>query len=536
MTIHLRNTDKSLLLCLLMATGIVSDALSSAIPPLSEKRDKMVKKTVIRYAQDGANLEDPDVQAAIKSEIRDKIDAADASEIDSRNSSQLHEEVRGIVKQRYPKSAQQITEEIKEEADKKYQLYSIMDYVTVHYHKGKKYFRSEGLFYSYGGGSIKVGDQVIAIFDLIPEDRAKFDEYYCQMEKDRFIDKKLGDYFTGKNRYSIKVFRELQERQKEKNEELGYIYTHGGRWRSPVELAQIYIDTYKDRKGSGQPDDDIKAPTETGTSTPVETAKVDPALIDTGIDIIDTGEAKSPEDKAKAKSASMRAEIASNRAGIDADPGYKGAFFGFTRDEVRIILGDEITFTSDEVDTISKELGAVQSIELHYVGGYFIRAVINFRIFPDQDIMAIIGRKLRDRYGLTDAEIKQREEMAKLGIEKVDKAETAAADKGKADKGKEKTPDKKKKGKKKGKAAPAAKQKSSEIQIFNWTGKYVKATLTVKIDAEGVVKSFILVKEDPELGVKIQERLAEEERLRKEAEEEKIKEAIQKQIERGVDF
>ena len=57
-------------------------------------------------------------------------------------------------------------------------MYKPQEQVKVFYQRGRSVYSIKGTFYGFGGGSIQVNERHIAMFDLLPESRIKFDKAY----------------------------------------------------------------------------------------------------------------------------------------------------------------------------------------------------------------------------------------------------------------------------------------------------------------------------------------------------------------------
>ena len=129
-------------------------------------------------------------------------------------------------------------------AEKLFQKAKVNDYVKVTYEKGSKSYTVEGYFFGYGAmeHSVNIGGNIIAIFDLIPEDRAKFDDKFREYQKDQYIKKYIRDYYMRKNDYSLELFKQEKDEITKFNENAGYVLAMG-KWMTPKELTNVLLDS-----------------------------------------------------------------------------------------------------------------------------------------------------------------------------------------------------------------------------------------------------------------------------------------------------
>ena len=207
---------------------------------VSTVRLKKIQRIIDSYAESGKDITSPSVKKSIYKDIAASLTLQPDIKIDARTMDDISKEVRSAVEKNFPGDIRALRKKIEAEAKAKFKMANLLDNVYVEYQRGAKYYTASGIFYNYGGNSIRVGDRIIAIFDLMPESRAMFDKEYCRFEKDKYISSKLNDYQQKKMEFSTSLSRKIREDIARCNEDAGYIYILGS-WKNPKEVAEIYI-------------------------------------------------------------------------------------------------------------------------------------------------------------------------------------------------------------------------------------------------------------------------------------------------------
>ncbi len=507
-------------LLLLAPEANAASVKTAEVPPGS--RLETIQKIVNDYAKAGERLSDPDVQKSIMSDIGKLMPLSPNAKPDNRDTKQIAEEARAIVAKKFTATSSEISKQAEKAAAEKFAMSAVLDFVYVRYQKGDLSFSAEGVFYGYGGNSIKVGDKVVALYDLTPEYRVKFDKEYNADRKREFISSQVREYFDKKNQYNLEVFTKLRDEQAKLNETNGFINAWK-EWRTAKEIADILIVTAisKTNANPAQPAAEEK---EAAAATPSAlpnhqrpgtiAAKEDPAQAQPN--------AEEAYDALKKKIDRRLMEIANTCSGIDADQGYKLALWGLTRSEAELILSKEgvplIYDKNRDVDTFKPADGPIKDVELSYINGILVKATIWFRI-SDGDGIVVLRKALSEKYGLTDEEKKL---MAEADEEKkVDKAEKPEEkkDEKKDDKKDEKKDDKK--GDKKKKEEKKEDPIPSELS-YHWTGKTTTGTIYFKANAaRSAFDEIKLVKTSPELIKRIAAQADEERRAKEEEKRQK---------------
>ncbi|OGV34344.1 MAG: hypothetical protein A2020_04675 [Lentisphaerae bacterium GWF2_45_14] len=495
---------------------------------VSTVRLKKIQKIVDSYAESGRDIASPSVKKSIFKDISGFLKLDPDIKPDTRTLDDISKEVRSAVEKNFPDDVKGLRRKVEAEADAKFKMVNILDYVSVEYQRGTTYYTVSGVFYNYGGNSIRVGDRIIAIFDLLPESRAAFDKEYCQYEKDKYISKRLNDYQQRKMEFSTHSSRKIRGEIAKHNEDAGYVFIFGN-WKKPREVAEIYIKS-AEIAYAGKKMPKLK-PESPANSDAAENADKTPEPSDKDVpdspqnvvaDATKSEKTMTAEelhyDNLRKKIDGKRMQIANSCAGIDADQGYKDNIvtWGMSKEDVVLVLSkdnEDISETTskkegEQNDQIIKittsDDGPIRDVNLHFLNNLLYKATVNFKIVSSST-MGRLGVILNERYGFTDEQKEQRKKLQEKG-EEFDDAEKA----------------------KSSKEEPSKDNKDNKVsdipieQSYHWTGKITTATLYIKLkpDRSGYV-DFSLIKENPkvkeeawELAMKEKKRKADEQRAK----------------------
>lgn len=493
------------------------DTYSVQPPPISAMRIQKISKVISKYKEAGENLSDSDVANTILKDVAELYRLEPEAKKNDKTTQEIGKIVREKVTQKFPDNYDILKKKAETEAEKTFVMSKVLDYVTVKYLKGEKPYEAEGYFFSYGstGNSINVGGNVIALYDLVPEDRIRFDEAFRNQKKESFVQTKIRDYYSRKNAYSIQVYNEVRDAIIKENEDNGYIF-YMNDWRSPKEVASFLIKDIQTPTPAALTPEKVAATAKTAAATAAAAAT---AIIPTTPIAEDPSKAPVAvkEDPAITKKREEIRKIAEEKqldtttknAGIDADQGFELAYWGMRKDEFALLYPLYSTsLATGDVETVSYEKGPLSKLEIHFMSGYMFKVVYVFRIGP-QEAMLALGRKIKDKYGLTDQE-------------KLDAADPAKADR------KDPCED----GKHNFLNGNCTKCGWSEVevgtpleQIYTWTGKETRGQLIIRLNSEKTgYTDFILTRENPKIK-KLSEDIAigAEQRRKKELEDQRRK-------------
>lgn len=505
---------------------------------LSNKRLDSIKAIIDNYSKAGEDLSDADVVKSIMKEVAKTIILEPKVQADVRSLKEIAEDVREIVAKRFPDKYENIKRNAEKEAESKFVMHNILDKVKVIYKKGPNYYTMQGTFYSFGGGSIRINERYIALFDLADEYRVKFDKTFNEQKKKEYIDNAVQRYFEKKNQFSNEVFQQLKEAQSDENEKHGYIYAWK-QWRTARNVAEILISTEitnlrdpeyaKDRGKHKEPAKEETAATPAeGTDKSAAAKTEEKPVVETkekaDESVYTNGSGLCYDDVIKKVEQRLR-DISNTYSGVDADQGYRMALWGFSREEVRTVLSKEfpdiISAGATDVIKIADPSSIERRVELFYIANTLVSVSVWYEL-PDSGSFLKLSNSLIEKYGNADApeetpkkdakdkaaKDKDKAKDSKEPEKKDGAAKDAAAKDGDA-KDKPKEPAKKKDAKAEKDKAQTKEQRPDK---YRWTGKNTVVTLIMK-DPEHTTESseVKLIKECPGL-VKT---LSEEEKKKK---------------------
>ena len=222
------------------------DKVSSRAYPLSNKRLKQIGDIVKGFLDRNEKFDDEAVLDTIYEQVGKIVTMTPEKPADTRKYEDFQKEIAPQVNKKFPLEPKQVKEEAEKEAEKKFALQKPKEQVKVYYQRGSNTYSVTGTFYGYGYGnrSIQINERTIAIFDLLPEFRIKFDKAYNQKAREEFINKKVMDYTNKKFAYANNILRKLQNAQRNANEKLGYIYADK-KWNTAKKITDDAIEAAK---------------------------------------------------------------------------------------------------------------------------------------------------------------------------------------------------------------------------------------------------------------------------------------------------
>jgi hypothetical protein len=466
--------------------------MADSYQPQSEARVKKIKSIVETYKKAGVKFDDPKIQASIYNDVAGLFPIDPKAPADTRSNREISDDIRkDALKNGVSDNPADLRKKAESEAAKIYALSRPMDYVTVRYQKGEKLYTAEGVYYGYGFGekSVRVGDQYIALFDMLPDSRIKFDKAYCKQKEQEYIESALREHYQQKTAKTMELLRGVREEQLKRNEGGGYIWLQK-EWipgRKVVEMqiaAVIKEERDKALAEKGLAPDPAQPETTAKTGETAETAEAG---------------RKDPLEEINKKYQEIRKKISNTYAGIDADQGYRLALWGMTREEVDIILDNDKSLDKDDnsskppvVDSRQKDQitlefsdGWVSQVTLMFHQNLFYKVVVKFNV-SDAAAMQRLINTLNERYGSTD---EQKALKSSEGDKSAPKAPTID-DAERAD-----DPFSAKSDKKKSQVAAGPVE-----MVYHWTGKVTNGIINIKLTSDRTAYSeFTLTKESPEI-------------------------------------
>lgn len=463
-----------------------SDAIKSTEESINyiNRINGIIKK----YKDAGEKLTDRDVKEAILKEVSEFIPLNPGSGAESMNMDAIKSKVMQEVAIKFPAKYENMKKKISEDADKKFRMSNVMEFISVKYLKGDNLYTAKGLFYGIKPerNGVKIGETIYPIVDLVPEDRVKFDKTFCEIKKKQYIDEEIGKYYQKKQEYTAEVRKQITDQISKKNEKAGYIYAWD-KWRTAKDVTEILIsELMKDQGIVTIPQPEPSAVPAIVESTETTVAKLGDAL-----------EKRKTELEKKVDMELMR--VANTFSGIDADQGYKRAMWWMKGEDINLLFPDFKPDDKSNPKIIKNPNPITDSVELYFFNDYLFRVVIKYKIASSTDAMVELAKKIRDDYGPSDEEKKaeKAEETPPPSSSTTPETETTAE---------------------------VPEEESSEIPLeetYVWKGKITKGTLIIRRSEDGKsLTEFTFIKENPEVVEKISSAL-EKEKKRKEEEEKK---------------
>jgi hypothetical protein len=203
-----RETTFFLVLLGMVAVFNITSATESVI---SKMRVRKIALIIKEYTSAKEKLTDPFVQKDILDRVAKEFTLEPDEKPNTKPVAEVAREVRKLVAKRFPDSIKEIKAKAKKEANRKFKMKEKLDFVTVRVQRGRSNYTVSGVFYGFGvgGKSVRIGDNLpIALFDLSPADRAKFDKAFCDEMKKKYISKKIRQYFDRKQSYLNVLFHD----------------------------------------------------------------------------------------------------------------------------------------------------------------------------------------------------------------------------------------------------------------------------------------------------------------------------------------
>ena len=494
---------------------------------VSKIRLRRIAAIIREFTDAKEKISDPFVQEAIMEKVGRMMPLEPDVKPNVKNISQIATEVRAVVSKKFPDSINTIRAKAEKEAERKYKLKKKLDFVTVTVIRGGHSFQVSGIFYRYGlgGNSVVIGDNSpIAFIDLAPEDRAKFDKDYCVKVRKDYVREKIRNYYKRRQSYLNLLFSDKLEKMARENEKLGYIYVWN-KWRTPKEVTEFMIKQSMRQqekealKNSDRTDDSGDDSGVADTDTRPPSAPVD---ITGGGSSENTpsGKVEAPTDNKSLRIARLKQEIekrqmeiVGSQYGVDAEQFFsKGdllVLLGMPQEDVNLLTG--LKGTGDTESIVYKK-GPYEKVVFYFINKILYKIEVVYRIgLPEA--MKIVIDDIHDRFGESaeakEMRIAEKERQKRLKAVKHMCKKHSWNSKGVCTKC----------GVRKADLNPPP---VSRHIVETWKGDVVTAVLTAELaEDESNFTSIVLSKEVPAIKL-AQEKILEQERIRK-AEEEKRK-------------
>lgn len=474
--------------------------ISTALSETSQDRYDTIQMIIYNTIyDDNADIEKISVVKSIYDKIEKTVPVTPTEALQDMTIEELGKQAKRKTVEKYPESVKSLEDRTAKEAAAKYPMEKLRNKVSVSYKRGSQYYTVNDVLYRINPTNILVGDSTISFIDMPDEVRSRFDKDANEKLRNEMVKAKSAEYDKLRKDYAVKMFDELKKQQHALNEKNGYIFIEStNRWLAAKTLADTIIEAeqkkmkkYKEYLAKVAEAQKVEkeriaaeAAARNATFEHDEEIKVDVSE-ETYKDVVELAHKQFNK-------------VNSTLSGIDADQGYKLAFWGAKRIDVHTLLSREPEFQFMQgrlgSDIIIMEEGRKpQSIELFYKDG---------KLYSTKVIMGNLSKNEFDNYknsihnksGRSDEENEKPEEpifkqiLTGDYVQEHETPEETTEEEAKPD-------------------IPAAlrgrmgSQANTDVNkmplyIFHWTGKTSKAVLEFRYDAtSGKYYDVVLTKE-----------------------------------------
>ena len=326
----------------------LSDIETKLSAKSQENYDELQMMIYNAVYDDKADIEKLTVLRSLENEIEKKFPLVPSQPLVEKTVEELNETAKLKTKEKYPETVKSLTERAAKEAVAKYPMDAVRTKVTLNYRNGPQMFSVTGTLYKITPKNILVGDTTVTFIDMDDETKSRFDKEMNTKLRNDYVQAKTDAYKKLRSDYALKIREELKTKQHLENEKNGYIYLEGDmRWTTAKALAQPIIEAeqkklakYKEYLAKVEAAekaelDRIAAENEAAAAA----AAADGRGAEIKVSVTDELYQKILAEATKKLNA-----VNSKYSGIDADQGYKNAFWGAKRSEVHTLLSREPEF------------------------------------------------------------------------------------------------------------------------------------------------------------------------------------------------
>ena len=201
---------------------------------LSEKRTVFIQNIIDKHAATD-NLENPEVIQTIMSEIGKTVPLAPAEPPEKTDPYTLK-------KMAAAENRGNVMKTIQTEAEKRYPLYKIGDWITINYYVNGRHYSVKGTLLRINQRSITVDDKKINTIDLDLDERAKYDPEANKAARSRYIERQYRFETTMAQQQEQIATGKIKTAIFKRNETAGYIYNpRSEQWETAQDVAKQYI-------------------------------------------------------------------------------------------------------------------------------------------------------------------------------------------------------------------------------------------------------------------------------------------------------
>lgn len=305
-------------------------------------------------------------------------------------------------------------------AKEKFPLYRYKDEVTLVYQKGPRTYTVSGKLYQARDGIVQIDDTKIAFIDLSEADLAKFDVDANVKQRAKWVETEMNAFEKAKNEEFQNRLTALWREVIQTNEANGYIYhPDQDRWETAREIAEAEMtkaNVVQRRILARKKQEQAKKAKETATEE-----KSPEEIEATARELAKEREARAllrrcEEVREKSKKRLAELEDRYRNGGVDIDPGYKYALWGYSVADARAALALEPegkyhvegkpgvdVFESDVKRSPDEFDETPEKLELIYQNGMLDKVVL---YYPDAKIALFqnLIKSLQNKYGRSEEE------------------------------------------------------------------------------------------------------------------------------------
>jgi len=421
------------------------------------ERQQKIEALVKEYVAKQKDISNPKVVESIESDIKIFMPVLPAKDTQNKSMQELNKEAEIQVNKKYSKEFEtDLLAKAKDKAEKKFPMVEKNAKVTITYRQGPFEYTVDGIYYGADARTIQVGGKRIPLVDLPAEVRPLYDVKLNQEQRNKYISEVKANLEKKRQTTKQQIFEELLLAQGQENAKRGYIYDkRHEEWITARELMNRYIkiELRKIQAAQAKQAKEIAAAEAAGGDAPAGMIKgSDGKLVN-----FDPKQYEEILEKAK----KQQVEINKKYSGLDANQGFRLAFWNATRHEVSYLFSQEKDVTFSQ--TISCDIITVKTpapIQPNKVECYYKPNLYKtVEYFPDQsyDDFAKMQKQFHEKFGQTLEEKEfQRDLFAEIDEGKLT-SEALRGDKP-AEKGME------------------------NMYVFHWKGDYTQGTFTFRYD------------------------------------------------------
>jgi hypothetical protein len=209
---------------------------------VSEKKVQKMEDVIYNYINNGSDIKNEQVKAAIISDIRELYPISSNEKPLNVNIPEIRKDTNYKSEKEFPLMDKELTEKYAKEADDIFKPVLINSVITITYKQGPYTKTITGRYFglTYYNDGVKIENSVVPIFDLSDIDKSKFDDKLRVIKKNEYVSSKIADYVEQKKIFAEKTVREKMDSIVKQNEKGGFIFIWN-KWLTPENVANVLI-------------------------------------------------------------------------------------------------------------------------------------------------------------------------------------------------------------------------------------------------------------------------------------------------------